>query len=99
MDSTEVIIVDDSSTQESEKKKKPSKEERKAKRKEEEKNNPEKHNKVRRLFFGVGKEFWRISWLKKDKIFYWFLVVMLILIVFAIIFGAVAYISEAFINL
>lgn len=76
-----------------------SKSEKKKIREESIKNNPEKHNKIRRLFFGVGKEFWRISWLKKNKILYWFLVTILIIIVFGAIFTAVSFVSEAFINL
>lgn len=95
------IIIEETKKDKKQKKQKVklSKNEKKQKKIEDIKNNPEKHNKVRRLFFGIGKEFWRISWLKKNKILYWFLVTILIIIVFGAIFTAVSYISEAFINL
>ncbi len=93
----EVIVRE--SKKEKKQKVKLSKEEKKQNKIEDRKNNPEKYNKTKRLFFGIGKEFWRISWLKNNKILYWFLVALLTIIVFGVIFTAVSYVSEAFINL
>jgi len=45
-----------------------------------------------RLFYGVGKEFNRITWTSKDKIVWNFLVIIIIAIVLTLIFVGVDYI-------
>lgn len=95
----EEIIVERKTKTKNKEKTKLSKQQKKEKKIEDKKNNPEKYNKGKRLFFGIGKEFWRISWLKKKRILYWFLVTLLIIVVFGIIFTSISYVTEAFINL
>ncbi len=76
------------------------KEQNKAKRelhKKEKNENPENYYKGRRLFYGIGKESLRISWLKKHKILYYFLVVFFWMTVLALIFSAISIISLQFI--
>jgi len=45
-----------------------------------------------RLFYGVGKEFNRITWTSKDKIVWNFLVIVIITIILTLIFVGVDYI-------
>ncbi len=97
MSNEEVILTD---KRKKEKKPKLTKEEKKAKRelkKKEKKENPENYYRCRRLFFGIGKESLRISWLKKNKIWYYTLIVFFSLIILALLFSAIAVIAVKFI--
>ncbi len=98
MSNEEVILTE--KRKKKEKKQKLTKEEKKAKkelRKKEKQENPENYYRFRRLFFGVGKESLRISWLKKNKILYYSLIVFFSLILLALIFSAIAIVAVKFI--
>lgn len=44
----------------------------------------------RKFFFGVGKEFKRISWISKKELFNNFLIVVFLIVVFALIFTGIS---------
>lgn len=44
----------------------------------------------RRFFFGVGKEFKRISWISKKEMFNNFLIVVFLIVIFALIFTGIS---------
>lgn len=44
----------------------------------------------RRFFFGIGKEFKRISWISKKEIFNNFFIVVFLIVIFALIFTGIS---------
>ncbi|MEF9984938.1 MAG: preprotein translocase subunit SecE [Malacoplasma sp.] len=44
----------------------------------------------RRFFFGVGKEFKRISWISKKEMFNNFFIVVFLIVIFALIFTGIS---------
>lgn len=59
---------------------------------------PERKNRVKRLFFGVGKEFWRVTWPKKGEMFNSFITVIIILLVLASILTGITFLITTYIN-
>ncbi len=97
----EIILTNKKKKDKKEKKQKLTKEEKKAKKAEKKAKkeaNPEKYYKVRRLFFGIGKEFLRISWISKNKILYYFLITVFVVVVLAAIFSVITYVITAYVN-
>lgn len=56
----------------------------------EKKEKKEKNKTFQKFFFGVGKEFKRISWLPKKNLFSNLLVVLVLVIIFAAIFTGIS---------
>ncbi|MGL4617398.1 MAG: preprotein translocase subunit SecE [Mycoplasmoidaceae bacterium] len=58
----------------------------------------EKKHKGKRLFFGLGKEFWRISWPTNKKIINDFITTVIVMTFFTLIFYGVGVLIAAFIK-
>lgn len=58
----------------------------------------EKKHKTKRLFFGLGKEFWRISWPTNKKILNDFITTVIVMIFFTLIFYGVGVLIGSFIK-
>ncbi|MGL5591439.1 MAG: preprotein translocase subunit SecE [Mycoplasmoidaceae bacterium] len=58
----------------------------------------EKKHKAKRLFFGLGKEFWRISWPTNKKILNDFITTIIVMTFFVLIFYGVGVLIAAFIK-
>ena len=58
----------------------------------------EKKHKTKRLFFGLGKEFWRISWPTNKKILNDFITTVIVMIFFTLIFYGVGVLIGTFIK-
>lgn len=61
-------------------------------------NDPERKNRFKRLFFGVGKEFWRVTWPKKIEMLNNFVTVIIITLVLAGILTGVTFLITNFVN-
>ncbi|MGL5640179.1 MAG: preprotein translocase subunit SecE [Mycoplasmoidaceae bacterium] len=58
----------------------------------------EKKHKTKRLFFGLGKEFWRISWPTNKKILNDFITTVIVMTFFILIFYGVGVLIATFIK-
>lgn len=54
------------------------------------KNKKKKNNRWKRFFYGIGKEFGRISWIKKKEIATSFAIVLAVVIFFSLIFWGIS---------
>lgn len=54
------------------------------------KNKKKKNSKWKKFFYGIGKEFGRISWIKKKEIATSFAIVLAVVIFFALIFWGIS---------
>lgn len=54
------------------------------------KKNKNKSNKWKKFFYGIGKEFGRISWINKKEIGTSFAIVLVVIIFFALIFTGIS---------
>lgn len=52
----------------------------------------------RKFFFGVGKEYKRITWLTKKQLFYNFMIAIAIIIIFAAIFTGISLMMVRFVG-
>lgn len=68
------------------------------KTKKQKQNDPERKNRIKRLFFGIGKEFWRVTWPKKMEIFNNLVTVIIITLVLAAILTGVTFLITNFVN-
>lgn len=96
--SNEEVVLTEKKKERKEKLTKEEKKHKKALKKKEKQENPENYYRGRRLFFGIGKESLRISWLKKNKIWYYTLIVFFSLILLALIFSAISIVAIKFIH-
>ncbi len=96
--SNEEVVLTEKKKERKEKLTKEEKKHKKALMKKEKQENPENYYRGRRLFFGIGKESLRISWLKKNKIWYYTLIVFFSLILLALIFSAISIVAIKFIH-
>lgn len=62
------------------------------------KNNIEKKSKFKSFFYGVGKEFERTSWTSKSKLVSDFFIVLVIVLILAAIFTAIAILMVKYIG-
>ncbi len=58
----------------------------------------EKKHKSKRLFFGLGKEFWRITWPKKMKVANDFVTTIIVLLFFVLIFSGIGLLIGTFVK-
>ncbi|MGL4768611.1 MAG: preprotein translocase subunit SecE [Mycoplasmoidaceae bacterium] len=60
---------------------------------------PENKNKLKRLFYGVGKEFWRVTWPTKKEMFNNFITVIIISLILAAMMTGIAWIITDKVNI
>lgn len=58
----------------------------------------ESKHKTKRLFFGLGKEFWRISWPSNKKILNDFITTIIVMTFFTLIFYGIGFLIGTFIK-